>query len=685
MEENGKLNEINLSMIKKFICKATLLCTSMFMMYSCQKDELTTASASPETNESISFEASAENEEEIVDETSLRALNYGYEDNLGKDYPKAVLKFRDGDKVPVVLVLQRANKPASRVLAETTFTFRVKGKSLKDPISSSRELVSASQGKLYTSGDIAIPNKIGLSTNQTDWKVLSILGGELKTASDGKKVLVFKTSTPEIVNTKDSQKPDIRSLESVYMNEEWNDVVVTSDKHNALSMYVKSTIKLRNQGVMLMCRAKNAYPKALPLRGFRIAASNLAFRGFYNLTDLTFGQKPDFTPIQDGHRLHLRPSNAQGKKERQTLAPQELSNFFLCVGIPTVKTTMKNDPQDATKKLPQEFETSLHVSSLLGDAYEVEGKVHEYLKKSVTHSSFISIKTVELAQRTLLHPIESFMADEETGIIFRKEDPNYFEAVLDADNAARQELGEAGRYFKLPSENHLRILFPNMRQGEANTDMGAGSVPILNMGQNGVGQNNVPTWDTANNNAYVLPMNKRLPEKITAWGETNDYHAEYKMTINRPDLPAYGRRFKGSPKYQSAYRYQAVMKDGKPMMEIRVRFLTSQKYKNYPIDWIAREKFWNTPTAWNEREIVRYVAQGRYWSNTKYNRVSAPKGAVSVAKVLLDKKMDAQTTYRYGAFVTDSKRRAWMEDPRVKSNWVNSGFTLVTDQPSAVR
>lgn len=666
-----------------------------------------------ESEVSIPFALNASADAPTFDsgDAGLRAFNYEYEPNEGKDYPKPVLKFVDGQSVPVVMVIQKSGVANSRIIVKENWIYEAPepAPGVTPPLAGT----PTSGGRIYVKErKLNAPIPVQPVVGESGWKMLCIVGGNLtdKTVRVGRvnrtqKVITFKNVTPEIIDA-DDKEPDVRSLESIYMNEEWVDLDVSRDASNNLTFTAKERVPLKNQGVMLMIRATNKFKtkKSVPLRGFRVASDKLAFEGEFNLTRLTFGKKPEFD--EASYVGYIRPpKQTQGGKQVPALhwlSQDEKSHFYVCVAMPTEATTANKNvitDKDTGKQTktydPNPFSLNVHVSSLLGDRYEVEGKVKKYGKKTIRHGSFISVSSVEIYQRDLLLPIESYLMDEDTGVIFKDDNIDYDNALNNHNFTAVQVHGEAGRYFNMPSENHLRILFPNMRGGEATTNMGVGSKAILNMGSP---HNDKSSWDTATDRAWdlriTIPAQTYLPEKIEAFGEVADYHAQYRLPSGETAgaRPAYGLRFMGNGnKYLAAYRYEVVDYEGQKMMKIRVRELGPTRWRT-TIDQIANEDYWNSLPEWDQREVTRYMPSGRYWSTTSYSRVATPggfgagnQGAASVAKVLLDRGEDGQTTYPWGAFVTDATRLAWCENPRVRTNQVNSGFALVTNQKNAVQ
>lgn len=485
------------------------------------------------------------------DEENLKAFNYKMDANGAKGYPKPSIQFSEGEQVPVLCVIRNeASRSTARpvIIQELNFTYK--------------------SGKLVAESlPLSLPTGTDLNANPRGWRMICIVGADSYDAVAGK--VSFSSGT---VLPKSATFGDMRQLKALYMNKDkggadsWAKLEVVNNPSGSGKIFrTVEPVNLVSQGAVLMVRVMNTTRADKSLRGFEVESNTLSFGG--TIDELVN------TTVNSGLPKFKRSTgyiNYSFLDRPETVSRGTVTEgVYMLYAIPDKTNTNKTT-----------------ITPYVGTRYE-KAKSYRYTFNPDLNK-FYSLRTIELAQPTLTHPIEAMLTSNQSGSAYVGPVGKY-DGGQDVAASTLNESGEFVRVYSLPSEKQVLALFPYSTGGGP---LGVGSYGILNFGDG---------------KYYPQPTKS---EVIEAFGSEATYDAEY---INSSTNISYALRFKGGNgnKYFSAYRYEKTSEG----VKITVRVLGPERTGTRLAD-ISKESYWNAAPEFEQKEFVRTIPSGKYWTST---------------------------------------------------------------------
>lgn len=500
-----------------------------------------------------------------LDEDGLKAISYDLNANGNSVKPK--VKFTEGQMVPVLCVIRN-----------------------EAGVSSDKPVIVSQLNMTYKGGQLVaqrlplnIPGTTNLVANPNGWRMICIVGFDSFNSS----IATFASSTTLQEGTIAGAS---REFNTLYMNKDkggaasWTKLNVIDLPDGRKGFQAAEVTQLASQGSMFIFKVKNVTTRDKSLNGLSLQSNTLAFGGNIeglNTTAVADGL-PKFVPSTNSTYTYRTRLNSN-----VNIAPDQTTDgYYVVYAIPDA---------DATTN-------TITVTPRYGINY-LQAKTFKYTIDA-KKNNYYSLGEVKL-DRWLTHPIEALLVDEynnNTTIV--QTERNFAEAY-----AARQE----GADFDMPSQTQAFVLFPGL----------VGSIGDL--GNEAFGYASFNAIHPYRNNPYwrTKPDPKNIftgvPETIQAFGETHEYTADYKLGDG--NNVSYGLRFKGgnNNEFFSAYRYERIGTATNPTgIKITVRTLGPTRTSTQLAD-ISNEAFWSRPLEDEQKEIVRIIPEGKYWTSTTYN------------------------------------------------------------------
>lgn len=403
---------------------------------------------------------------------------------------------------------------------------------------------------------VTLPGGARLDVNPDGWHILCIVGADDFDAGAGTASFSSQTALPA-----NAEVGDTRQLKALYMNKEkWAKLKVVTNSQGKLGFRTEEDVHLVSQGTVLMVRAQNLTTRDKLLRGFQVESNTLAFSGqIEGLATTTVGAGlPKFKAATTAGAADIRLANPE------TVAVNTVTpGVYLIYGIPDRLNTNKTA-----------------INAQTGLTFQ-KTKTYQYLN-SFKPNTFYSLSAIQLTKEPITHPIEAMLYNEDTEATFIGESGTF------AETLARVDEGE----FSLPSADRARALFPGTTG--ATGALGNNSYGYVNLGD---GKEHL-----------------RVAEQIEAFGVSDVYTGDYINPASSPNV-SYAIRFRGGSnnEYLSAYRYEKTANG----VKITVRVLGPTRVTT-SLSQVANETYWNTAPESGQKQIVRELPKGKFWTSTTF-------------------------------------------------------------------
>lgn len=412
---------------------------------------------------------------------------------------------------------------------------------------------------------LTLPAGTDLVANPTGWRMICIVG------ADGFDVTGAGTASFDVGYTLPASGDvgDTRQLKTLYMNKDkggadsWAKLKVIQRPDGSKAFQAEEPLHLVSQGTVLMLRVSNPTRTDKELRGFEIESNTFAFEGYIkDIANTTVNSGlPKFVSTSGYYNHYLLGTS-------ETLRPNATTQgVYMVYAIPDNKTTNKTT-----------------ITPYVGADYEM-AKSYRYTFNP-GENKFYNLSTMELKQKVLSHPIEAMLTVGTSNETYIGPVGKY-DGGKDVLASSLDQNGAFTRVYSLPTEKQALALFPYSTDGGA---LGLGSYGILNFGDG---------------------KSYSVSENIEAFGSEYPYQAEY---INpSSNNISYALRFKGGDnnKYFSAYRYEKTTEG----VKITVRVLGPSRVATRLAD-ISKESYWNATPEFEQKEFVRFIPKGKYWTQT---------------------------------------------------------------------
>lgn len=406
---------------------------------------------------------------------------------------------------------------------------------------------------------VSLPGGARLDVNRDGWHILCIVGADDFDASTGTASFSSETALPA-----NATFGDTRQLKTLYMNKDnWAKLKVITNSQGKLGFRGAEDIHLVSQGSVLMLRVMNTTTRNRVLRGFDIKSNTLSFAGQIEklaTTTVASGLPKFVGSTTSDHAHQVRLSTPEVAAGDNTVTP----GVYMVYAIPDRLNTNK-----------------IYVTPRIGDNY-ISTRTYQY-NLDAKANKFYSLDPLKLT-KNLTHPIEAMLYNEETGSVFIGPSNTYVET--------ERNQPEGGEYI-FPEAEVALALFPQV----TGTNVGS-------WGNNSYGYVNI-----GDGREHL-----RVGETIKAFGVTDTYLADY---INPSGSKiSYAIRFRGgnNNEYLSAYRYERTADNG---IKITVRVLGPARVTT-SLSQVANETYWNTAPEPGQKEIVRVLPQGKYWTSSTF-------------------------------------------------------------------
>lgn len=406
---------------------------------------------------------------------------------------------------------------------------------------------------------VSLPGGARLDVNRDGWHILCIVGADDFDPGTGTASFSSETALPA-----NAVVGDTRQLKTLYMNKEkWAKLEVIPNSQGKLGFRGAEDIHLVSQGTVLMVRALNLTTRDKLLRGFQVESNTLAFAGQIEglATTTVAAGLPKFKAATTTGAADIRLANPE-TVAANTVTP----GVYIIYGIPDRLNTNKTA-----------------INAQTGLTFQ-KTKTYQYLN-SFKPNTFYNLSAIQLTKEPITHPIEAMLFNEDTEATFIGESGTF------AETLARVDEGE----FSLPSADRARALFPGTLNPRG---------ILKNIGQDAYG--------------YVNLGDGRehlgIAEQIEAFGVTDIYTGDYINPASSPNV-SYAIRFKGGSnnEYLSAYRYEKTANG----VKITVRVLGPTRVTT-SLSQVANETYWNTAPEFGQKEIVRELPKGKFWTSTTF-------------------------------------------------------------------
>lgn len=471
---------------------------------------------------------------------------------------------------------------------------------------------------------ITLPTGTDLVANPTGWRMICIVGHDGYTGGSAS----FSTGSTLRSNTPVNGRRDIEAL---YMNKDkggsasWTKLEVVNISGGGKGFQAAELTNLVSQGSMFIFDAHNTTTRNKVFTGVSLESNTLSFAGA--IQGLTT------TEVSDGLPKFVGTSNTTMMKlaTRMSMLGGATLGAYVAYGIPDT---------DASTN-------TIKVMAHTGDNF-VKARTHKYTFNPELNK-FYGLGKIKIS-KLLTHPIEAMLFNENTNTVFVGPEDTH------AQTNARNDDGE----YNLPTQQQARALFPGLIRGASGI--------FLNEGNNAYGVVNIGDGKSHMNHSEI----------IEAFGDggqsyTGDYYNPSGSNVS------YAIRFKGGNgnKYLSAYRYERLGTASNPTgVKITVRVLGPTRTSTTLAD-ISKESYWNSEPDEDQKQIVRTIDKGKYWTESIKDGSAGLKYAYLVRVFETEKKayLDDATQSLY---IADMYYH--MDHPNLASNKAKYlSFTSYTD------
>lgn len=488
------------------------------------------------------------------------------------------------ERVDVVAVLRNTQWPTSRASLIFPMTW------------------NKSNNTFTVRQEVTLPTGAGTSKWGTNgWRMLLFAGGTLDPESG---VYSSQKSTYPLPSV--AHLGGTTNLNTIFVSKSsgnasdpWLPVTVSTS--GTTTTFSVPNVEMQPQGTLLMLQAKNETPTPprgdlnyVNIYGFTVKTNAASLSATYSLLNLTTDSVPAYRGseggfsarfIKDGAKPDiLKPRSSDQLHPSRFSKVQMLYVFPMALPkeqVPSTAIGVSFSAYIATSNSTTGVVTRTAVSTSAlanGNTYPVQINVSSG-KASAVEEQMLSLK----------HPIEMLLVDDSNTAKISGQ--GRFSSTADKD------VYKEGRNYYMPTEAELRILVPGMHGGLP--PGGQLTNPIIRFGERF--------------EAAVSGMQ----EPIQVFENTRPYYGDY---ISPGGNVSYGMRFLNNQgiqqgEWRSAYRYERIYRDGKPVLKIIVRHLGNNR-SELDVRSIANETWWNTTQNGVIATYERYIPQGQYWSSS---------------------------------------------------------------------
>lgn len=505
-------------------------------------------------------------EVEGLGEDELKALNYRLDANGSSLKP--MVQFTEGQTVPVLCIIRNeATRSTARPVLIQEVPFTY----------TNGQLVAKSK-------PITMPAGADLVANPNGWRMVCIVGHDsYSSAGTGSVQFSSQSTLPTHASAGQS-----RQIKTLYMNKDkggsasWTKLAIERGADGLYNFQATETTRLSSVGSMFLITVENPTNRAKLFQGLEVESNTIGFSAsLSNLLSATVAQGlPKFAPAT-GTKYHV------GLAAPLTVNAGGRVGTYVFYGIPDRLTTKQTT-----------------LTSFTGTRF-TRAKTYRY-SFSPEANRFYNLKLAHISSNRT-HPIEAIMTDGRSNTVYATEKKSY-----SGTPASAATFTEDGEYF-LPTESEARVLFPGLVPDESKTESynGNGAYGLVNFGDG----------KTYTQDIY---------EDITAFGQTDEYRGEY--TNPAGSNVSYALRFmegRGN-EYFSAYRYERLGTASNPTgVKITVRVLGPTRTSTTLAD-ISKESYWSTAPVAGQKQIVREIPTGAYWTTDTHDVAANAKSNIMI-------------------------------------------------------
>lgn len=616
---------------------SVLLIACIALLGACDKAEQppTPQPAPQHTRISLSTEILPDDVDDSAAE-ALKSLRFDLITNPnGYAHPKIKLQQVDAQSLNARLLLRNTATNARFWATDANFQFNAKS-------------------NLFEIKDFDLSNApADMQSNHPDkWQVLCVVGGR----QEGDKIH-FGPATNAIPVEAGSNV----ELPAIYMSKQWQDLQYKWDskaQRGTLSLKGEGAkIELKNRCMILMCRiSPNKLGREIKVQGFRISTSGLSFGGYFDMN--TQGDAlPQYTATARSNGSRFNATTVE------SVANNAHSKHYAWIAVPTAA------------------QSNIRIYPLIGEDANsaVETMYSDFKNKTVQGGTYVGINNLISAPKVLEHPIEAFYMENPSS----NEITRVGNGSASNINSNRGHVVSNGHYrsYSVPTVYQMAVLLPGLKGGVSKSLFGGNlsrAIIDFKLGQ---------YHDTTRTDDRGSDTKTIEKEKVFVWGNGNSYtefdavyehRGQHKQDVRHFGNTFYGIRFKGhGNKYLSAYKF---VRKADNSVEVTVRTLGPSR-ANINIATVKNDAFWNAPLEWDQRQWVRTIKQGIYWSSTTATRKKAT--VYQMMKVFPTQDIDGTVAQPNGVFTTTDSpenRKTLLDSPSSAKNQGNYYVLFSTDQ-----